>query len=134
MEKLNECGINCLKEKKKFSRYNSMIYFEKSVYLFKKYIVDNTKLFASGCDIKTQKICKDQYKKSEDYIKDINSKIILLCEDALREKKLISSKSGWTIWDKIMNVKVNEQNEKEKYQIALETYEKMFLNIRERQK
>ena len=126
MEKLNECGINCLKKRKKFSRYNSMIYFEKSVYLFKKYIVDNTKLFASGCDIKTQKICKDQYKKSEDYIKDINSKIILLCEDALREKKLISSKSGWTIWDKIMNVKANEQNEKEKYQIALETYEKML--------
>ena len=126
MEKLNECGINCLKSRKKFSRYNSLIYFEKSVYIFKKYIIDIPKLMGSGCDIKTQRTCKEQLKKSSDYIKDINSKIILLCEDALREKKLISSGSGWTVWDKIMKVEKNEQNEKEKYQIALETYERML--------
>ena len=59
MEQLNECGINCLKEKQNFSRYNSTIYFEKSLYICQKYIGDIDKLTASLlCDIKTQKLQK----------------------------------------------------------------------------
>ena len=127
MELFNEYGKNCLKGKKKFSKYNSLIYFEKSNNLFKKYINNLSNLIKNGCDIKIHKNCKHQVDMSKNYIADINSNIILLCEDALKNLKLISTGSGWTKMQKNMTLNTDNSNdENEKYQIVLETYERML--------
>ena len=122
MEKNNEYGKQCLIEKKKFSRYNSMKYFEKTNNLFNKYIGDTKNFLKNRCDIKIQKNCVEQMLTCTKYLKDINSNIILLCEDALKKKKLIMNHSGFSeILKKITN---------EEFQIVLETYEKMLPEYR----
>ena len=131
MGKFNEYGKKCLLERKKFSRYSSIIYFEKANNFFKYYINNIKELLKAGCDIKIQKDCRHQVQISEGYLTDINSKIILLCEDALREQRLISSKSGWTNFRKVIiyNKEDKEQqneDEKEKFKIVLDGYEKML--------
>ena len=122
MEKCNEYGKKCLSEKKKFCRYNSMRYFEKTDNLFKKYICDAKNILKKGCEPKIKNKCIEQMGKCTLYLKDINSNIILLCEDALKKKILISTKSGFTD----LEIKISNEN----YQIALETYEKILPEYR----
>ena len=122
MEKNNEYGKQCLIEKKKFSRYNSMKFFEKTNNLFNKYIGDTKNFLKNRCDIKIQKNCVEQMLTCTKYLKDINSNIILLCEDALKKKKLIMNHSGFS---EILKIITNEE-----YQIVLETYEKMLPEYR----
>ena len=122
IEEFNKLGKNCLIERQKFSRYNSMKYFEKANMLFKKFIIDVKNILKSNCDPAVQKKCKEEMATCTTYLKDINSNIILLCEDALRKKKLIPSHSGFSAFENIFS--------NEKYQIALETYEKMLPEYR----
>ena len=122
MVKFNEYGKNCLIEKIKFSRYKSMKYYEKTNNLFQKYICDAKNIIRSGCSIQIEKKCKEQMKICTNYLNDINSNIILLCEDALKKKILIPSYSGFSEYNKLLS--------NEKYQIVLETYEKMLPQYR----
>ena len=117
MEKFNECGVNCLKEMKKFCRYNTLKYFEKTKNLFTKYIGDIKRLMF---DNQIKEKCLLQMKICKEYIDDINSYIILLCEDAIKFNKLISSGTGLTEKKKLL------LDENEKYQMILETYEQML--------
>ena len=116
MEKFNECGINCLKEMEKFCRYNTLKYFERTKNIFNKYIGD----FTIITSIPLQDKCKLQIATCTEYIEDINSYIILLCEDAIKFDKLISSGTGLTSKKKVLI------DEEETYHIILETYEKML--------
>ena len=122
LEKSNEYGIKCLKEKKKFSRYNSMKHFERTNNIFNKYIYDIKNILKKGCNIRIKQKCEEQLQICNKYLNDINSNIILLCEDALKKKQLIFTHSGFSaIEKKISN---------EEYQIVLETYEKMLPQYR----
>ena len=117
MEKFNECGLNCLKEMKKFCRYNTLKYFEKTKKLFSKYIITPNKLLF---DNEIRDKCILQMKICNEYIDDLNSYIILLCEDAIKFNKLISSGTGLTDKKKLL------LDDNEGYQMILETYEKML--------
>jgi hypothetical protein len=118
IEKSNEYGKTCLKDEQKFSRYNSMKFFEKSNNLFTKYICDTENIVKMGCNLNIKNNCINQKLRYTTFLKDINSNIILLCEDALKKKKLISSSRGFSENKNIISY--------EEYQIVLETYEKML--------
>ena len=63
MEKYNTCGKNCLKEMKKYCRYNSLIYFERSKLFFDNYIQKTTNL-AVCSNKKISRNCKLQLETS----------------------------------------------------------------------
>ena len=116
MEKFNEYGINCLKKMEKFCRYNTLKYFEKAKNIFNKYIGNISKI----PDPELKNKCILILNTCTEYIDDINSYIILLCEDAIKFDRLISSGTGLTTKKKVLI------DEEETYNIILETYEKML--------
>ena len=126
MEKYNECGKKCLKDMQKFCRYNSLIYFEKALSYFKNYISD-MKNINKICPKKIVDICKHQYETTKIYLEDINSDAILLCEDSIRIGKIISIGCGFT--RKIKGLTYGLNDDKEKYELVLENYEKMYSNL-----
>ena len=126
IEQLNECGKNCLKERKPFCKYHSLIYFEKADAYFKKYIVDFKNLAVAG-KVLLEK-CKSQRAVSLTYIADINSGAVLLYELSLKSNKLIQSNmTGFT--STLLGLKLSPQEEAEKYQIILSNYEKMLIGL-----
>ena len=129
MEKYNECGKKCLKDKQKFCRYNSLLYFEKTLMFCKKYITD-MKDILKVCQKKIFENCKRQFDISRVYIEDINSNAILLCSDSLKLGKLIVSGEGTGFTEKAKGLKYGVQEEQEKYEIVLQNYEKMFANLK----
>ena len=84
IEKLNNCGIECIKNNKKFCKYNSLMYFEQSIFYYEKYlpIIDEA-LFSS----KTLNLLKKQKDISLNYIKNINSGAIILTEQSLKNDR-----------------------------------------------
>ena len=123
MKKYNECGKNCLKEMQKYCRYNSLIYFERSKLIFDTYIQKTTNL--TICKNKEiSKNCKLQLETSSLYIKDIHSGAILLGQDSLKQGKLISTGSGFTVNRKGLTFGLKDECEKNK--IVLENYEKLY--------
>ena len=126
MEQFNNCGKNCLKDMKKFCRYNSLIYFEKSLMFFKKYISD-IRSVNKVCHKKIYDNCKLQYEECRIYLEDINSDAILLCEDSIKIGKIISIGCGFT--KKIKGLNYGLKEEKEKYELVLENYEKMLAEL-----
>ena len=134
IEELNHCGKKCLQERKKYCRYYSLMYFEKALSFFNKYIGDSKKL--CSCDNKAKENCKKLIKECEVYIKDINSGAILLCEESLKSGKLIqSNQTGFTNFIKGLKIDNKKKQEKlneidiEKYQIVLSNYEKMLSEL-----
>ncbi len=123
LEQLNECGKKCLEEMKKFCRYHSLLYFEKSNLYFKKYIGDVKKL--SVCSKAVMDKCKEQVKYSNILISQIHSGAILLCEDSLRMGELIQS-TGTGFTNNRLVLQLSPQDDNEKYQIVLNNYEKML--------
>jgi hypothetical protein len=123
MEQLNECGKNCLQEMKKFCRYHSLLYFEKSNLYYKKYIIDTKKL--AVCGGRAIDKCKEQIKYSNILISQIHSGAILLCDDSLRSGELIQSTgSGFT--NNRLVLQLSPKDDNEKYQIVLNNYEKIL--------
>jgi len=123
MEQLNECGKISLKEMKKFCKYHSLLYFEKSSLLYKKYIGDTKKL--AICSKQTSDKCKEQVKYSSILISQIHSGAILLCEDSLRTGELIYS-SGTGFTNNRLALQLRPQDDNEKYLIVLNNYERML--------
>ena len=125
IEELNNCGKTCLEQMKKFCKYNSLIYFEKSIILFKKYIFDFKRLLII-CGINLRKRYKKEIALSEYYIRNIKTNAILLCEDIFSLDKLIESKgTGFT--QDALGLRINEKDEQENYQIVLSNYEKILI-------
>ena len=123
MEKLNDCGKNCLKNMQKYCRYNSLTYFERSKFFFEKYIQKTSNLtICSNKDI--YKNGKLQIETSSIYIKDIHSGAILLGKESFKQGKLISTGSGFTVNRKGLSFGTKEEYEKNK--IVLENYEKLY--------
>ena len=135
IQELNNCGKNCLKERKRYCRYHSLMHFEKALSFYNKYFTDSKNL--SICKRELITICKNQKKESESYIKDISSGAILLCEESLKNGKLIQSNfTGFTNFIqglKIPKEQIEKEKEidKEKYQIVLSNYEKMYSELAE---
>ena len=127
IEELNNCGKTCLAQMKKFCKYNSLIYFEKSIILFKEYIFDFKRLVICGKNLR--KRYKNEIALSEYYIRNIKTNAILLCEDIFSLDKLIESKgTGFT--QDALGLRINEKDEQEKYQIVSSNYEKMLIGLR----
>ena len=127
IEQFNECGKQCLKEMKKFCRYNSLTYFENALMYFNTYIKD-LGVVLRNCHKKDYDNCKLQKEISQKYIEDINCDAILLCEESFRQKQLISSKTGFT--QKRKDLSYGTKEEKEKNEIVLYNYEKMLASLR----
>jgi L1 cell adhesion molecule like protein len=123
MEQLNECGKKCLQEMKKFCRYHSLLYYEKSNLYYKKYIVDTKRL--AVCNKQTVDKCKEQIKYSNILISQIHSGAILLCEDSLRTGELIQS-TGTGFTNNRLVLQLSPKDDNEKYQIVLNNYEKIL--------
>ena len=123
MEQLNECGKKCLQEMKKFCRYHSLLYFEKSNLYYKKYIGDTKKL--AICSKQVTDKCKEQVKYGNILISQIHSGAILLCEDSLRTGELIQS-TGTGFTNNRLVLQLSPQDDNEKYQIVLNNYEKIL--------
>ena len=129
MAKLKQCGKkNCLKEMKKFCRYNSLNYFEKTKRYFSKYIIDRKELLPFN---NLYNKCKIQMQICDEYIDDINSYLILLFEDNLKINKLILS--GTDFSGKYFLLDENDilLDEEKLYQ-ALKVYEKMVPKYNEK--
>ena len=86
---LNEYGKKCLGEMKKFCRYLSLLYFEKSNIYYNKYIIDTKRL--AVCSKQTIEKCKEKIIYNNIIIKEFHSGEVILCEDYLRTGKLIPS-------------------------------------------
>ena len=126
IEELNNFGKKCLEERKKYCKYHSLIYFEKAYSFFKKYIVDFKNMMTCTKDIREK--CKNQVALSDSYIRDINSNAILLCDSSLKADQIIESKmTGFT--QNLLGLKITPKDEQEKYQIVLSNYEKMLIEM-----
>ena len=119
VEKINKLGKECLEKREKFCKYYSLIYFEKSEYFFSKYIGMPGNL--SKCDQKLVSKAKDIINSNKLYINEINSGAILLFDESLRSGKLISKYTMFS-HDKL-GLKLNINEEAEKYRIILNNYE-----------
>ena len=126
MHELNECGKQCLQEKKKFCRYYSLLYFEKVNFFFKKYIEDFRKLTTCSKELMTK--CKNELVVSQSYINDINSNAIILLDESLNPDAIIKS-NNTQFTQNIFGLKIPLKDEQEKYQIVLGNYEKMLIEL-----
>jgi hypothetical protein len=108
---------------KKFCRYHSLLYFEKSNLYYKKYIGDTKKL--AICSKQVTDKCKEQVKYGNILISQIHSGAILLCEDSLRTGELIQS-TGTGFTNNRLVLQLSPQDDNEKYQIVLNNYEKIL--------
>ena len=135
IQELNNCGKNCLKERKKYCRYHSLMHFEKALSFYNKYFAEPKNLAICKKELIT--ICKNQKKVSDSYIKDISSGAILLCEESLKFGKLIQSNfTGFTNFIQGLKIPKEDQEkdkeiDKEKCQIVLSNYEKMYSQLAE---
>ena len=127
MEQLNEYGKQCLKELKKFCRYNSLTYFERALLYYTIYINDVGNVLRN-CHKKDYDKCKLQKEISQKYIEDINSDAILLCEGSLKKQQLIPKGSGFSI--RIKGLSIGEKEEIERNEIVLYNYEKMLASLK----
>ena len=123
IEKINERGKECLKNRAKFCKYNSLIYFEKSESIFSKYIGKAGNL--SKCDQKLVNKAKEITTSNKVYINEINSGAILLFDESLKSGTLIkSNNTGFT--GGLYGLKFNKDEVAEKYQIILNNYERLL--------
>ena len=127
IEELNLGGKQCLTERKKFCRYHSLMYFEKAKTIFKKYIIDFKNLGVCNKDIIAR--YRNQVALSESYIIDINSNAIVLCDSSLNLKSLLEANSNTQFTRSAQDLQINMEDEEEKYQIVLNNYEKMLIDL-----
>ena len=132
LERLNNYGKEYIKDLQNYSRYNSLIYFEKAKSYFDNYISRLKNLNEYEEEIYNK--CSIQIKTSQIYINEINSGFILLSQDAIKHQKLIPSKNKDTL-NNYINANKNERDiekkiEYEKNKLILKNYEKMLENVK----
>ena len=136
MEKLNECGKECIQKNKEFCKYHSLLYFEQSYAYYEKYL---SKLKEALFEKKTLDKLNEQKKMCLDYINDINSGAIIFVEESLRKGFLFDEKSieydphktGFTInYIKLGMFKIEIfKNKEELMKLVLKEYEKLLASI-----
>ena len=130
MEKLNELGKEYITSNKQFCKYHSLIYFEQLKSYYDKYLsnIDEALLVADKLEsLNSQKeICIN-------YIKDINSGAIVLCEESFRGGYLVPEEiisSGRGITNDLRNYSIaNIKNNIERCKIVLSNYETALSSI-----
>ena len=106
------------------------MHFERALLLFTKYIIDISKL--SVCPLTIKNNCKEQMRICLLYLNEVKTGSILLLEDSIKEGKLINSNNtGFT--NSAIGLKFTKKEEKEKYEIILQNYEKMLREIQQNQ-
>ena len=126
VENINELAKECLQKGAKFSKYNSLIYFEKSEYFFSKYIGKPDNL--SICDQKLVRKAEEITKSNQVNINEINSGTMFSFDESLQSDKLISS-NNILITKDLKGLKYDKDEETERYQIILSNYEKILSRI-----
>ena len=130
LEKLNECGKECLKSGRKFCKYNSLMYFEQAKTYYQKYL--------SNIDENLLKIDKmNSLKKQKDtfseYIRDINCGAIVLIEESFKGGRLIPEEitgSGTLRTNDLRRYALgNINNNIERCKIVLANYENVLASI-----
>ena len=129
MEKLNELGGKCIKEKKEFSKYHSLMYFEQARSYYEKYLEKVNPAFFdrnSLCSLNVQK------KIFTEKIQDINSGAIIL-EKNLQEGRAFDGKgyesflTGFT--KGLNNLNINPEELEEDLLLKLKEYERILSSI-----
>ena len=129
-EKLNKEGKECIKNNKKFCKYHSLMYFEQANMYYKKYCSD---MDEDLLNLKDKNSLNDQKEIFLDYIKNIKSGAIVLCEDSFKAGRLISEEiisKGTGFTNDIKKYSFgNIENNIEKYKIVLSNYESILSSI-----
>ena len=125
IEKLNELGKKCLKERKRFCYYQSLAYFEKAYLFFIKYIIDFKNINICGEKIKEK--FKSQLVLSISYIISLNKKEIPINNFSLKSNKFFVI-SDTTEWHRkyFHYLQINRKEEEEKYKLILNNYENIL--------
>ena len=129
MENLNKLGEKCIKEKKEFSKYHSLMYFEQSRSYYEKYLekVNPALLNKNNLDS-----LNAQKKLFTDNIQDINSGAIIL-EKNLQEGRVFDGKeyeSLGTGFTKGMNkLNIDFAKKEEELLLKLKEYERILSSI-----
>ena len=149
--KLNELGKNCIISDKPFCKYHSLMYFELSHSYFEKYfpkksdteppsgttttIEEEDRENMAILGDKELDTLKKESKSCLEYINDIKSGAILLCEEFLKKNTLIkneiiqSSDRGITSQVKQHNIANLDRMNRDNRKIFLANYEKLLSQI-----
>ena len=129
MEKLNELGGKCIKEKKEFSKYHSLMYFEQARSYYEKYLEKvNPALFKK----ESLDSLNLQKKIFTENIQDINSGAIIL-EKNLQEGRVFDGK-GYEAWGTgftkgLNNLNINPAQKEVELLLKLKEYERILSSI-----
>ena len=136
MERLNQCGKDCLQKNKEFCKYHSLMYFEQAYSYYERYF-SNIKVATLGKQI-LDKLNKEK-ETCINYKNDINSGAIIFVEDSLNKGQLFDEnvisynphKAGFTInYIKLGFAKVENYTKKtEIITLILREYEKLLASI-----
>ena len=149
--KLNELGKNCIISDKPFCKYHSLMYFELSHSYFEKYFPKKSDTEPPSGTTTTNEeedrenmailgdneldTLKKESKSCLEYINDIKSGAILLCEEFLKKNTLIkneiiqSSDRGITSQVKQHNIANLDRMNRDNRKIFLANYEKLLSQI-----
>ena len=135
IEKLNNCGIECIKNNKKFCKYNSLMYFEQSIFYYEKYL---SKLKEAAFSKDSLNLLKQQKATSLDYIKNINSGAIILIEKSLKKDRtydVLNTKfeakgTGFTANFNILGISLKDiKDNEEKIYLAINSFEGLLSQL-----
>ena len=135
MEKLNNCGIECIKKNEKFCKYNSLMYFEQSIFYYEKYL---SKLNEAVFQNKSLELLKKQKSISLDYIKNINSGAIILIEQSLSKDrtfdqlniKFVPKGTGFTANFNILGISIKDiKDSEDKMYLAITNFENLLAKL-----
>ena len=129
MEKLNELGGKCIKEKKEFSKYHSLMYFEQARSYYEKYLEKvNPALFKK----ESLDSLNLQKKIFTENIQDINSGAIIL-EKNLQEGRVFDGKGyetlGTGFTKGLNNLNFNPAEKEVDLLLKLKEYERILSSI-----
>ena len=129
MEKLNELGGKCIKEKKEFSKYHSLMYFEQARSYYEKYLEKvNPALFKK----ESLDSLNLQKKIFTENIQDINSGAIIL-EKNLQEGRVFDGKGyetlGTGFTKGLNNLNFNPAQKEVDLLLKLKEYERILSSI-----
>ena len=121
IKNFNEMGQYYIENPKKYSRYYAKLYYEEVIILIKKYrLLEKEGLY----NFMIMNKIKEEYKKSEIKLTDINSNAISLINQSKNERRLLSQKgTGFTY----LQNKVSFENKREydEYNLMLDELEKI---------
>ena len=129
MEKLNELGGKCIKEKKEFSKYHSLMYFEQARSYYEKYLEEVNPAFFKKESLDSLNLQKKIFTEN---IQDINSGAIIL-EKNLQEGRVFDGKEyealGTGFTKGLNNLNYNPAEKEVDLLLKLKEYERILSSI-----